>query len=757
MNSGIKPYSKHHHGTPPRDRTPRLALGATLVFIAVVAVACGDIGRSTGPLSAFSPYTLKGVQNYDSAPAPLELKNAAHARWTASGSAARLAARPLMSASGSEASGMVVTQIPFAPEAGPFLPIRGCNGECVLGEPDEFGDPKYDASGTPIGFPIGFNFTFFGNTYDRFFWSTNGFVTFNAGQYDGCCEGYVIPSPDLGWDGSTEFAVNNLIALAWADLQPLAGEVGYATRGTAPNRRLIVNLNNVQGYLDPSWGIPSDFSVTAQLILHETTNVIEIHTTSMVQSAFMRVTQGVENADGTEALFIEGRVNDFFSLTNDAVRFAPPAGANRAPTVEAGGNAGGPPFDHYAGTEGSPISFKASGSDADNDPLSFSWDFNGDGVEDRSGAEVSYTYPDNGAFEARVTVSDNHGHSAAARIDVIVANVNPTAVLNGPDVVEEGSSIVLSASNAADPSEADQAGLEFAFDCGAGAGFGAFSAVSSVSCPTVDNEKRTVAMKVRDKNAGESEAYTKVVDVRNVAPVVNAGETVSVLSGQVVSLAGRFSDAGVNDRMWKYTWSNNGQAIAVNHQLRSGGTTPDQGAVAGEYRACGVGPQVITLSVMDKDNDQGAATVTINIAARQASMRVKPNVVAIRSIDRDEDTDSDDEDRYSDDHGRMVTVYVYSTPEFDATSIDPSSVRLTNGSGKGTPLAKKRKRKNDEWEIRVKHLNNDRLRDVKLSFSRSALIANGDLTPSTTSFSVVAKAGSCAYIAATAPVWVKTW
>jgi hypothetical protein len=349
MNSAIKAYSKLSTPRPPRHRVTRLVAGALLLFAAVVGVACGDVGRSTGPLSTFSPFTLKGVQNYDSAPAPLELKHAAYNRWKAGGSASRASVRALMSASSADPSGgVVVTAIPFAPETGPFIPIRGCpDGDCVLGEPDEFGEhPKYDASGTPVGFPIGFNFTFFNNTYDRFFWSTNGFVTFNdPGQYSGCCEGYVIPSEDRSWDGSIDYAVNNLIALAWADLAPLAGQVGYVTRGTAPNRRLILNLTEVNGWVDPSWGIPSDFKVTAQLILYETTNVIEIHTTSMTES-FMRVTQGIENAAGTEAAYVAGRVSEYFSLTNDAIRFAPPVGANRSPTVEAGGNAGGPPVDH---------------------------------------------------------------------------------------------------------------------------------------------------------------------------------------------------------------------------------------------------------------------------------------------------------------------------------------------------------------------------------------------------------------------------
>jgi hypothetical protein len=103
-----------------------------------------------------------------------------------------------------------------------------------------------------------------------------------------------------------------------------------------------------------------------------------------------------------------------------------------------------------------------------------------------------------------------------------------------------------------------------------------------------------------------------------------------------------------------------------------------------------------------------------------------------------------------------VTVYVYSNANFDATSIDPASIRLTNGTGKGTPVAVKRTRKNrTEWEMKHAHLNRDRLRDVKLRFSRRALIQNGDLTATTTSLTLVGRAGMCVGLSAVGSVVVK--
>jgi hypothetical protein len=60
--------------------------------------------------------------------------------------------------------------------------------------------------------------------------------------------------------------------------------------------------------------------LTAQLILYEGTGVAEIHTTSLAGTN-RAVTQGIENATGTVAAFIPGRVSAAFTLSKDAVRF----------------------------------------------------------------------------------------------------------------------------------------------------------------------------------------------------------------------------------------------------------------------------------------------------------------------------------------------------------------------------------------------------------------------------------------------------
>lgn len=181
------------------------------------------------------------------------------------------------------------TAIPFAPEPGPLANVL------VLGD-DEVSLPQ----------PIGFAFDFFGTTHTEFVVSSNGLVGFAPDLPSGCCLGGVIPSDD---------GINGIIALAWTDLYPPGGgTIAYELRGSAPNRRLVLSYDGLPWFLE--FGVNR---VTTQLILYERKSVIEVHTTH--QEPGRAYTQGVENADGTVAAFLEGRVSADYGLQNDGVRF----------------------------------------------------------------------------------------------------------------------------------------------------------------------------------------------------------------------------------------------------------------------------------------------------------------------------------------------------------------------------------------------------------------------------------------------------
>ena len=209
------------------------------------------------------------------------------------GSAAMLVAPSGLSASVAMAGPYAVSAVAFAPEAAP----TGNNGpicdDCVM-----------------FNVPLGFDFAFYGMAFSTINISSNGFVGFGSTLGNGCCKGGMIPSPDI---------TNNIIALAWSDWSPqkVSGGIRYETRGEAPNRRFVLQYNNV-----PEFGALG--RLTVQLVLSEETNDIAVYTTSLAtRRSDHLVTQGIENSTGTLSASLPGRVRTFLKLTNDGVRFTP--------------------------------------------------------------------------------------------------------------------------------------------------------------------------------------------------------------------------------------------------------------------------------------------------------------------------------------------------------------------------------------------------------------------------------------------------
>ena len=160
--------------------------------------------------------------------------------------------------------------------------------------------------------PVGFSFNFYGNTYSQFVISSNGFISFDPGVSQGCCSGNFIPSND---------AVNNAISFDWDDLYPPGGgSISYKTTGIAPNRELIVSFIGLPLFAN------NTPDVTSQIVLFETSNIIEIHSTQIINDCSTQ-TMGIENATGTEALAVPGRNSSNWTAFNDYVAFIPASAA----------------------------------------------------------------------------------------------------------------------------------------------------------------------------------------------------------------------------------------------------------------------------------------------------------------------------------------------------------------------------------------------------------------------------------------------
>jgi glucose/arabinose dehydrogenase len=103
-------------------------------------------------------------------------------------------------------------------------------------------------------------------------------------------------------------------------------------------------------------------------------------------------------------------------------------GANRPPTAVASA-------DVTSGPVPLTVNFDGSGSsDPDGDPITFSWDLNGDGAfGDSTAQKPSYTYTTAGTYDVRLRVTDSNGASTtSAPIVIDAGNQPPVPVIDTP-------------------------------------------------------------------------------------------------------------------------------------------------------------------------------------------------------------------------------------------------------------------------------------------------------------------------------------
>jgi hypothetical protein len=166
---------------------------------------------------------------------------------------------------------------------------------------------------------IGFDFPFYGMPQSRLYFSTNGLITFGAGNWEGSGPG--IPN---------DTNPNNFIASYWDDLRvgnPYnGGAIYYSQFGSAPDRYFVVEWRDVQNY-----GSATPFSFEA--ILHENGDIV-LKYQSLPGSYWPTV--GIEDSSGEDGLEY-----DYANLSAlKAVRFqypAPAAGVFISPASRTGG------------------------------------------------------------------------------------------------------------------------------------------------------------------------------------------------------------------------------------------------------------------------------------------------------------------------------------------------------------------------------------------------------------------------------------
>jgi glucose/arabinose dehydrogenase len=103
------------------------------------------------------------------------------------------------------------------------------------------------------------------------------------------------------------------------------------------------------------------------------------------------------------------------------------------------------------------VDFDGTGSsDPDQDPLSYSWDLDGDGAfDDSTAAQPTYTYATVGSYTASLRVTDPEGEFGTDSVTISVGNTPPTATISLPTAATmwQVGSVINFSGSATDPQQ----------------------------------------------------------------------------------------------------------------------------------------------------------------------------------------------------------------------------------------------------------------------------------------------------------------
>ena len=286
----------------------------------------------------------------------------------------------------------------------------------------------------------------------------------------------------------------------------------------------------------------------------------------------------------------------------------------------------------------------------------------------------------------------------AVRWDIEYQDRAPVANAGGPYSASEGSALLVTGT------AADEDGDPLSFSWAFGDGGTASSA--SASHAYADNGSFTATFTATDPK-GLSGSSTASVTISNVAPSVTLGGPATIYSGDTYNLSAPFSDPGTLDAPWR-------TSISWGDGLFQEGSRSDQSSpITGAHQYFRAGTYTIRVTATDKDGGQGEASMTLEVARFptkiDADSRTETNAISMQK------------------GAPNLSVLLFTTAAYDARVANPGSMVITNGAGSGTRLRATRQGLDYDYV----DVNRDGRVDLVLSFSKSEMIANGDLTLAT--------------------------
>ncbi len=245
---------------------------------------------------------------------------------------------------------------------------------------------------------------------------------------------------------------------------------------------------------------------------------------------------------------------------------------NDPPTADAGSD--------QTVAEGTAVTLTGSGSDPEEDPLSYSWRQSGSNptvpLAGASTATSTFTSPELTAgttltFELTVTAG---GASATDAVAVVIQADNdpPTADAGSDQTVTEGTAVTLAGSG----SDPEDAALSYSWrQSGSNPTVplaGASTATPTFTAPELTGATTlTFELTVTAGGASATDAVAVVIQADNDPPTANAGADQTVAEGMAVTLTGSGSDP--EDEPLSYSWRESGSNPTVT-LMRASTATP---------------------------------------------------------------------------------------------------------------------------------------------------------------------------------------
>jgi hypothetical protein len=271
---------------------------------------------------------------------------------------------------------------------------------------------------------------------------------------------------------------------------------------------------------------------------------------------------------------------------------------------------------------------RATGTDPEGLPLSYAWDLDGNGSFETPGASVRFSaggLDGPGRHTVTVKATDPGGLSATASASVAIVNQRPDAVFAvSPTTVDEGGTVTISLSGAADPSVADMAaGFTYylwwenatgRWDVAAN-GLLPAGGSTSATCTSVESRTHPDSLahkgKVIDKDGRSSSIFAQRVTVRNLPPALTIAKSTAGAGFRPtapVELSASFADPGVTDtHTCTIAWGDG--ATTAGTVTETGG----KGTCTGSHAYTASGNRTIQVMVRDDEGAEGSATVGITI------------------------------------------------------------------------------------------------------------------------------------------------